>query len=62
LDRLALADAVGSLPRDLRAVFVLKEIEGYSHDEIASLLGITPGNSEVRLFRARRRLRAQLGG
>jgi RNA polymerase sigma-70 factor (ECF subfamily) len=62
LDRLALADAVGSLPRDLRAVFVLKEIEGYSHDEIASLLGITRGNSEVRLFRARRRLRAQLGG
>jgi RNA polymerase sigma-70 factor (ECF subfamily) len=43
-------------------VFVLKEMEGYSHAEIAGMLGISTGNSEVRLFRARQRLRAILGG
>ncbi len=47
---------------ELREVFVLKEMEGYAHAEIAGMLGITAGNSEVRLFRARQRLRVILGG
>jgi len=44
----------------LRAVFVLHEVEGYSHVEIGELLGIRAGTSEVRLFRARAALRALL--
>lgn len=44
--------AVAALPTPLRDVFVLKQIEGYSHDETARLLGISPGASRVRLTRA----------
>ncbi len=61
--RLARADlraALHALPASLRAVVVLKEIEGYAHAEIAEILGITAGASEVRLCRAMRRLRATL--
>ncbi|MEP6620597.1 MAG: RNA polymerase sigma factor [bacterium] len=60
LQRLLLRDAVVRLPDDMRVVFVLKVAEGYSHAEIASLLGIRAGTSEVRLFRAIRLLRALL--
>jgi len=62
LERDAIAGALASLPEELRTVFVLKEIEGYSHAEIASLAGISVNNSEVRLHRARQRLRKILGG
>lgn len=54
---LALREALVRLPQPLRDVFVLKVSEGYSHAEIAELLGIRSGTSEVRLFRAVRRLR-----
>ncbi len=60
-DRAALQDALRRLPDEQRAVFVLKLVEGYSHAEIAALLDIRPGTSEVRLFRAIRRLRSLLG-
>jgi RNA polymerase sigma-70 factor (ECF subfamily) len=53
-------EAVGRLPPPLRAVFVLRVVEGHSHAEIAELLGIRPGTSEVRLFRAIRQLRSLL--
>ncbi len=46
----------------LRAVFVLKVVEDRSHAEIASLLGISSGTSEVRLSRAVAQLRTLLGG
>jgi RNA polymerase sigma-70 factor (ECF subfamily) len=59
-DRLALEAAVKALPSDLRVVFMLRDVEGYSHAEIGSLLGILPGTSQVRLHRARRKLRALL--
>ena len=52
-----LQEAVDALPDNLRSVLVLKEIEGYSHSEVASLLGISAGTSRVRLLRAMRRLR-----
>lgn len=52
--------AIDALPESLRTVFVLKEMEGYSHSEIASMLGITVANSEVRLHRAVKALRKQL--
>jgi RNA polymerase sigma-70 factor, ECF subfamily len=54
--------AVESLPDSLRVVFVLREIEGYSHAEIGDLLHITPNASEVRLHRAIRSLRRMIGG
>ncbi|PYP01133.1 MAG: hypothetical protein DMD57_14555 [Gemmatimonadetes bacterium] len=56
----ALRAAVGALPDPLRAVLVLKEIEGYSHAEVGELLGISAGASRVRLNRAMRRLRKTL--
>ena len=59
-DRAALADAVGRLPDSLREVFVLKEVEGYSHAQVAELLGISVGASEVRLCRAVKALRDML--
>lgn len=61
LDRMAIATALAALPVDLRVVFMLSDIEGYSHAEISKLLGIRVGTSEVRLHRARRMLRALLG-
>jgi RNA polymerase sigma-70 factor (ECF subfamily) len=51
-DALTARAAIARLPDALRVVFVLKEVEGYSHTEIAALLGITPGASAARLFRA----------
>lgn len=51
---------IRALPDRLRVVFVLKEIAGYSHREIASLLGISTAASEVRLCRAAKLLRSQL--
>ena len=58
--RRALLSAIRALPPALRTVFVLREVEGYSHAEIAALLGISRVNSEVRLFRANRKLRKLL--
>ena len=60
-DRLTMADALERLSDEQRVVFLLKEVEGYSHAEIAALLEISVRNSEVRLFRARQALRAFLG-
>jgi RNA polymerase sigma-70 factor (ECF subfamily) len=59
-DAVAVRDALSRLPESLRDVVVLKLIEGYSHAEIAALLDIRAGTSEVRLFRAIRRLRELL--
>lgn len=61
LDRLAVADALDRLPDTLRQVLLLKEVEGFSHDEIAEMLGISPGASGVRLHRAWRAVRSLLG-
>ena len=55
---LTLESAVAALPGTLRVVLVLKEIEGFSHAEIAGMLGISKGASEVRLHRALVALRA----
>jgi RNA polymerase sigma factor (sigma-70 family) len=60
VDRVDIQSALRALPSSLRAVVVLKEIEGYSHAEIAKILGISVGASEVRLCRAMRRLREAL--
>jgi RNA polymerase sigma factor (sigma-70 family) len=54
------ARAIDSLPLNLRQVFRLREIEGYSHAEIAELLDISISASHVRLHRAIRFLRERL--
>ena len=59
-DLIAVQIALDALPENLRTVFVLREIEGYSHDEIAELLDIRVGTSEVRLHRAMKALRQVL--
>jgi RNA polymerase sigma-70 factor, ECF subfamily len=61
VDRLALQTALSRLPQTLRAVFLLREVEGYAHDEIADLLGISAGASATRLSRAWSLLRKELG-
>ena len=55
-----LAQAIARLPTGARAVFVLHDVEGYQHDEIATLLEIAEGTSKAQLFRARRLLREML--
>ncbi|HMQ60989.1 MAG TPA: RNA polymerase sigma factor [Flavilitoribacter sp.] len=52
-----LEKAIQSLPEGYRAVFVLIEVEGYSHQETADMLGISPGTSKSQLFHAKKRLR-----
>ncbi len=52
--------AIAALPPGARAVFVLHDVEGYRHDEIASLTGVAVGTSKAQLFRARRLLREAL--
>ena len=53
--------ALARLPPGYREVVVLHELEGYTHEEIAELLGIEPGTSKSQLHHARRRLRALIG-
>lgn len=57
IDRMALQSALGQLPSGCRAVFVLFEIGGYKHDEIATMLGCSSGTSKSQLHRARMKLR-----
>ena len=57
---LDLPRAIGRLPDRTRAVFLLHEIEGYRHREIAEALGVSVGTSKTQLFRARRMLRGWL--
>lgn len=59
---ISLEAAVHNLPPSLRSVLVLKEIEGFSHAEVAQMLDISVGASEVRLHRAIQSLRAMLTG
>ena len=54
--------AVTSLPSGMREVFVLFDIEGFTHEEIAGVLNIHAGTSKSQLFTARRKLRNALGG
>jgi RNA polymerase sigma-70 factor (ECF subfamily) len=56
----SIEDAMNKLSPGARAVFVLHDIEGYTHGEIGEELGITPGGSKSQLFKARARLRTLL--
>jgi RNA polymerase sigma-70 factor (ECF subfamily) len=55
-----LEKAILSLPDGYRSVFVFIEIEGYSHKEVAEMLGISVGTSKSQLFYAKRKLREKL--
>jgi RNA polymerase sigma-70 factor, ECF subfamily len=55
-----LSRAIDDLPEGYRAVFVMHDVEGYTHQEIAASLGVHPGTSKAQLFRARARLREAL--
>ncbi len=59
--RMSIEHALSQLPEQARVVFTLKASEGYSHAEIAALLGISRSASEVRYWRAVRQLRRILG-
>jgi len=57
IDRLQLQRAVDSLPPGYRTIFVLHDVEGYEHNEIAGIVGCSIGNSKSQLHKARMKLR-----
>jgi len=57
VDRLTLIRAIRELPEGYRRVFLLHEVEGYEHQEIAEFLGCSSGNSKSQLHKAKRRIR-----
>lgn len=60
VDRVTLENAIAALPKGYRTVFVLHDIEGYEHNEIARIMGCSVGNSKSQLFKARLKLRSLL--
>ena len=59
-DLLDLEEAITKLPAGARRVFVLHDVEGYKHEEIAEMLGVTSGATKAQLHRARLLLREAL--
>ena len=57
LDRVRLERAIAMLPPGYRNIFILHDIEGYEHNEIATLLGCSIGNSKSQLHKARLKMR-----
>ncbi|HEY8832723.1 MAG TPA: RNA polymerase sigma factor [Gemmatimonadaceae bacterium] len=60
-ERLDLGQAIDTLPTYARTILVLHDVEGYKHEEIAEIFGITPGRSKAKLRRARVLLKEALG-
>jgi RNA polymerase sigma-70 factor (ECF subfamily) len=60
VDRIALKNAIAELPNGYRKVFILHDVEGYEHEEVARLLGISVGTSKSQLHKARLKLRGLL--
>ena len=58
--RMDLEQAIAGLPPGARKVFVLHDVQGYKHEEIAGMLGVTVGGSKAQLHRARMLLRGAL--
>ena len=56
----SIEQATARLPEGARMVFLLHDVEGYTHEDIARELGITPGASKSQLFKARAKLRRLL--
>ena len=60
VDRIELDRAIAQLPRGYRTVFVLHDVEGYEHEEIARMLDCAVGTSKSQLHKARMKLRGLL--
>jgi RNA polymerase sigma-70 factor (ECF subfamily) len=60
VDKIALERAISELPQGYRTVFVLHDVEGYDHQEIAQMLGFAEGTSKSQLHKARLKLRQML--
>jgi RNA polymerase sigma-70 factor (ECF subfamily) len=58
--KVKLAEAIGGLPEGYRTVFLMHDVEGYTHEEIGAALGIQEGTSKAQLSRARAKLRQKL--
>lgn len=59
-DAMDLEVAIATLPAGAKRIFVLHDVEGYTHEEIAGMFGITAGGSKAQLHRARMLLREAL--
>jgi len=57
IDRLQLQQAIGELPPGYRMIFLLHDVQGYEHNEIADMVGCSIGNSKSQLHKARMKLR-----
>jgi RNA polymerase sigma-70 factor, ECF subfamily len=60
VDKIALDSAIAQLPDGYRNVFVLHDIEGYEHEEVARILGCSVGTSKSQLHKARLKMRKLL--
>lgn len=60
IDRLELRRAIEDLPQGYRTIFLLHDVEGYEHNEIATMVGCSIGNSKSQLHKARMKLRELL--
>ncbi len=60
VDKIAIQDAIAQLPDGYRNVFVLHDVEGYEHEEVARILGCSVGTSKSQLHKARLKLRKLL--
>jgi RNA polymerase sigma-70 factor (ECF subfamily) len=60
VDRIGLQRAIADLPPGYRTVFVLHDVEGYEHNEIAEIMNCSVGNSKSQLHKARMKLRERL--
>jgi len=61
VDRIALSRAMRELPEGYRKIFLMHEIKGYDHREIANLLSCSVGNSKSQLHRAKAKMRELMG-
>ncbi len=62
VERIDLERAIEQLPPGCREAFVLHDVEGFDHREVAEMLGIAEGTSKSQVFKARAKLRVLLGG
>ena len=62
VSRIDLERAIARLPAGCRAAFVLHDVEGFEHNEVARMLGVSEGTSKSQVHKARSKLRAMLGG
>jgi RNA polymerase sigma-70 factor, ECF subfamily len=60
VNRIDLERAIGRLPEGCRAAFLLHDVEGFEHNEVAAILGVSEGTSKSQVHKARMKLRAML--